>query len=110
MPLTAPLNNNVLVQVLRDNDEVSRSGENESMKYGILVAYSVSPYHITASAGIQFDEAFIGGKQEELRMSIGKVVRWEEFAEGGQTFTEDGKTYALIPFWRLIGVKESDNE
>ena len=104
---TKPLNNNVLIEVMRDDDGVSRSDDNESMKYGKLIDVSVSSYHLTASAGIEFKSRFIQGVGEDLERMIGKIVRWEEFAEGGQTFEEDGKTYALIPFWRLIGFEEN---
>lgn len=106
MPLTKPLNNNVLVEVHRDYNGVSRTDENESMKYGVLVDYAVSWVHLTASAGLFLDSAFIKDKDTELKELTGKTVRWEEYAEGGQTFEEDGKTYALIPWWRLIGYSE----
>lgn len=107
MTKTLPLVNNVLIEVQREDDNVSRAEQNESMKYGILRDYHVEPYHLTASAAIQFDNNYLAGLQSELRDLVGKVVRWEEFAEGGQTFEEDGKTYALIPFWRLIGYEET---
>lgn len=107
MPLTTkPINNNVLIEVLRDDDGVSRSDANESLKYGILVDYSISHYHLTASAGVRFDTDFLELMKSTLSNAIGSIVRWEEFAEGGQTFVEDNKTYALIPFWRLISTKE----
>jgi hypothetical protein len=103
---TLPLNNNVLIEVQRDYDGVSRTDETETMKYGRLLAYHIEPYHLTASAAIMFDQAYLAAKQNEFRDAIGKIVRWEEYAEGGQTFVEDGKTYALIPWWRLIGYEE----
>ena len=105
MPLkTKPLNNNVLIEVLRDDDGVSRADENESLKYGKVVAVSYSRYHITASSFGEVSDNFIHALKDTL--VVGSIVRWEEFAEGGQTFKEDGKTYALIPFWRLISIEE----
>lgn len=116
MPLkTRPLNNNVLIEVLRDDDGVSRSDENESLKYGRLVDVSVTSYHLTASAGVPLftaglpmAEQYNNGTRDFFKKNIGSIVRWEEFAEGGQTFEEDGKTYALIPFWRLISIEEKN--
>lgn len=105
---TKPLNNNVLIEVLRDDIVVARSDENESMKYGKLIEFSVSDYHMTASAGVQLSSNFINWEKTLLRSAVGKIVRWEEFAEGGQTFKEGGKTYALIPFWRLISFEEEN--
>jgi len=103
---TLPLNNNVLIEVMRDDDLVSRSDDNESMKYGRLIYASVTPYHLTASSYGRIDEILVG---KMLDAYIGKIVRWEEYAEGGQTFEEDGKTFALIPWWRLIGYKEDED-
>jgi hypothetical protein len=104
---TKPLNNNVLIEVLRDDDGVSRTDENESMKYGRLVDVSVANHHLTASAAIEFTSVDKQVYINHFGNLVGKIVRWEEFAEGGQTFEEDGKTYALIPWWRLIGFEES---
>lgn len=105
---TKPLNNNVLIEVMRDDDNVSRTDQSESMKFGRLIDFHVEPYHLTASAAIQFDNGYLAGQQDELRRLIGRIVRWEEFAEGGQTFEEDNKIYALIPWWRLIGVQNEE--
>lgn len=109
MPLTKPLINNVLIEVMRDDDGVSRTDDTESMKYGRLIDAHVEAYHLTASAAVAFSEEYMLAKAKELGDMIGSIVRWEEFAEGGQTFKEDGKTYALIPFWRLIGTTEVEN-
>lgn len=103
---TIPLNNNVLVEVLREDDGVSRTDENESMQYGRVIAASICQYHLTASSAIMLEKEWMDGMRQFLGEMVGSIVRWEEFAEGGQTFEEDGKKCALIPWWRLIGVKE----
>jgi hypothetical protein len=107
MPLkTVPLNNNVLIEVLKTDDGVYRSDDTESLKFGRAVAYSSLGLHITASAGLELSPESQVKVDDYLESIVGKVVRWEEFAEGGQTFVEDSKTYALIPWWRLISVEE----
>lgn len=103
---TRPLNNNVLLEVQREYEGVSRSDENESIKSGILVSSSNVGWHLTASSAAEFDGATVSDIKVWLRSLVGKTVRWEEFAEGGQTFQENGKTYALVPWWRLISVTE----
>lgn len=107
---TKPANNNVLIEVMRDDDGVSRTDENETMKHGRLVDFRVSSYHLTASAAIELSSMFWQEKTDELEDMVDKIVRWEEYAEGGQTFEKDGKTYALIPWWRLIGFEETNKE
>lgn len=107
MPLkTRPLNNNCLIEVIKDYDGVSRMDENEDMSYGVLRATSNVGWHLTASSAIEFDDMTVSDIKVWLQSLIGKTVRWEQYAEGGQTFEEEGKTYALIPWWRLIGVTD----
>lgn len=107
MPLkTKPLGNNCLIEVLKDYEGVSRFDENESQSYGRLINANIQRYHVTASTAIRFDNDFMADVKNGLMAFKGKIVRWEQFAEGGQTFEEDGKTYALIPWWRLISVTE----
>lgn len=105
---TKPLNNNVLIEVQLEHDNVARVDANEIMQYGKVIDWSFSPDHLTASAGYLIASMELKNYQQRLKDLVGKTVRWEQYAEGGQTFEEDGKTYALIPFWRLISV--TDNE
>lgn len=109
--LTKPLGNNVLIEVQRDYDGVSRSDDNESMKYGRIIDANIVRYHLTASSAVRFEDDFLEDTLKQLKqlMMNRSTVRWEEFAEGGQTFEENGKTYALIPWWRLIGVSDEQN-
>lgn len=107
MPLkTRPLGSNCLIEVIKDYSEVSRMDENEDMSYGKLISFHVTDHHLTASSAIKFSVEDMKIRISELNNLVGKTVRWEQYAEGGQTFEEDGKTYALIPYWRLISVTE----
>jgi len=105
---TRPLGNNCLIEVIKEYDGVSRADENEDKSTGILRDASVYKYHLTASSGLRFNDEDIMKLVAELDTLIGKEVRWEQYAEGGQTFIEDGKTYALVPWWRLISVTENN--
>jgi hypothetical protein len=77
---------------------------------GILVDVSVSNYHLTASAAIRFDDALTREKHGFWTSKIGHKVVWEQLAEAGQTFERDGKTYALIPWWRILAVEEEETK
>lgn len=106
MPLkTKPLNNNVLIEVMLENSVVSRAEETDSLQFGKVIETAVSPFHITASSFGVITSQFAIDTINKLHAGV--IVRWEEFAEGGQTFKEDGKTYALVPWWRLISYEET---
>lgn len=106
MSNTKPLLNNALIEVMRKDDLVARADENESLRFGRLIDVSVSGIHLTASSGFELRPDMYAETYEVYNNLKGKIVRWEEFAEGGQTFKEDGKTYALIPWWRIIGYED----
>jgi hypothetical protein len=108
---TRPLSNNVLIEVMTEHSGVSQASSDGSpitMNFGKLIDFSTATYHLTASAAIRFDDDFHKNLRDELTKLKGGIVRWEEFAEGGQTFEEGGKTWALIPWWRLISFKEEE--
>lgn len=46
------------------------------------------------------------GVMKGVQDLIGKHVMWNEGHEAGKTFEEDGKLYALIYWWDIVGVKE----
>lgn len=104
---TKPLNNNVLIEVLKEDSVVSRADDNESLKRGRVVEAAFSQYHITASSFGLIDTNLL--PIWHILQGKDVIVRWEEFAEGGQTFEEDGKTYALVPWWRLISYEAEDD-
>lgn len=108
MTLVKPYTNNALIEVLKADDIVIREDDNELMKYGILRDARVDRFHLTASAAVDLGVEYQTTKAAELAGMIGDVVKWEEFAEGGQTFKDqdDNKVYALIPWWRIIGYKK----
>lgn len=102
---TKPLNNNALVEIIKEHAGVARSGSGDSPNRGLLVEVTVSSYHLTASAGFEMDSPTL---REYWNKYIGKIVRWEEYADSGQKFTENGKEYALIPWWRITAIEEDD--
>lgn len=103
--LPKPLNNNVLVEILDKHSKVSRSTTGESQKKGKIINFAISSYHLTASAAILLDDGFRTDLYNMLGESVdrGDTVYWEEFANEGQTFTHEGKSYAFVAWWRLTG-------
>ena len=99
-----PLNNNVLVEIIDEYDGIIRDSQNEQVQKGVVVAYALSPLHMTASTGFDVRAAV---SMTELAKSVdelvGKTVYWEEYSDTGKKFEQDGKRYSLIPFYRLIG-------
>lgn len=107
---TIPFGNNLLIEVVRDDDGVSRTDENENRQRGIVRDYSCMAYHLTASAAIEFRSGFFEDMVAHLKAlkKNDAIVIWEQLAEAGQTFEEDGKTYALVPWWRIIGYEKGE--
>jgi hypothetical protein len=103
--LPKPLNNNVLVEILDKHSKVSRSTTGESQKKGRLVSFIFGLYHLTASAAIELDQQANDSMRVQFTDLIAKGanVYWEEFANEGQTFTHEGKSYAFVAWWRLTG-------
>lgn len=99
-----PLNNHCLIEVVKEYSSVHRAENDNSYQKGILKDYGLTPQHLTASAGFLMrgvDE--ILSSLEEMK---GKVVYWAQYASDGQVFEIEGKKYALVPFYRLVGVEE----
>ena len=112
MNLPRPLNNNVLVEIVDPHSAVSRNSESESQKKGRLVDFAIAPYHLTASSAIRIDD----DKLEQIRKTFqsyldrGVFVYWEEFANEGQGFTHEGKSYAFVAWWRLTGMEDAEDK
>lgn len=107
MTKTQPVGNYVLVEITDQYANIARDDGDSAHNVGIVRAWSLNKYHITAAAALEFSDAFIVQKTNELKALVGCTVRWEELAETGQMFDDDAdnKKYALIPWWRLIAVE-----
>lgn len=99
-----PLFNNVMIELIDDFAGIQRADGNEQLQKGVLVEFQLISDHLTASTGheIQGIEVYT----EELRKMIGKVVYYQEYADSGSVIEYDGKKYAMVPFYRLIGFEE----
>lgn len=101
-----PLFNQVLVEVDTESDKWGR-GNDDSMlgkDYREGTVKDIGLVMSTKDFPIPGDvlESF----HESLLMFVGAEVMWHQGHEAGQTFEEDGKLYALIHWFDLIGVKE----
>jgi hypothetical protein len=52
------------------------------------------------------DHPIAGMKADDITALFGKQITWNEGAEAGTTFEEDGKLYGFIYWWDIRGVKE----
>lgn len=105
---TRPTNNNALVEIIQEHAGVARAGSGENPNRGRLINVSVAVMHFTASAAIMLPATELKLTRDYWNSHKGKIVRWEEYADSGQKFTENGKEYALIPWWRITAVEEDD--
>lgn len=106
----SPLFNHVLVEVddkeanwgKGNNDNIGGEAyrEGKVVEFGMMLADHDHPLH-TEEAGRQVDVI--------LQHLIGKHVMWNEGHEAGKTFEHDGKMYALVYWWDLVGVKDDSS-
>lgn len=99
-----PLNNHCLVEVIKEHSAVLRAETDQQYQKGKLISYGLAPSHLTVSTGFEIED--IDEIQNELTEMVGKTVYWQQYADSGQVFPIDGKKFALIPFYRLVGVEE----
>lgn len=105
-----PLNNHALVEIQREYTEVVRYNKDEVLQRGTVINVNFSNYHITGMGGMRILESDAEYKAltAELDSLVGCTVMWSEGTEAGTIFKHEGKEYALIPFWRLIGFEPKE--
>lgn len=101
-----PLNNHCFVEVIRENSSVLRNETDPQYQQGKLVSYGLMQQHITVSTGHDITPGGLEDTAKWLDKMIGKTVYWQQYADSGQVFDINNKKYALIPFYRLVGVEE----
>lgn len=99
-----PLNNHCLVEVIEEYGSVLRNKTDQQYQQGKLISFGITPEHLTVSTGYALEN--IDEVGDALTEMVGKTVYWQQYADSGQVFDIDGKKYALIPFYRLVGVEE----
>lgn len=107
-----PLNNHLLVEVIRDDEDVIRYTQDETLRKGKVLNASFSNYHLTGMGGMRICETPQELEQMTLELDylVGKTVMWSEGAESGTVFQHEGKDYALVSFWQLIGFEDDGSE
>lgn len=105
--MSEPKNDVVLVELDANKYGNFTSGvKEEGHNTGKLLAVSDRIFFLSSFSYV-LEESFSHPEAlEELRQywgaRIGKKVRWEERADKGMTFEEDGKKYACIKITKLI--------
>jgi co-chaperonin GroES (HSP10) len=98
-----PLNNHCLVELINDHEGLIGVSD-ENVQKGVLISAELTQDHLTVSTGYRITQ--IENIAIALDEKAGKVVYWQEYADAGSKFMIDGKQYALVPFYRLIGVDD----
>jgi hypothetical protein len=101
-----PLFNQVLVEVDTDGDKWG-TGNDDSMlgkDYREGVVVDIGAKVPTNDYPINPDG--LDALHELTIRLVDKQVMWNQGHEAGKTFEHDGKLYALVYWWDLVGVKE----
>jgi hypothetical protein len=97
-----PLFNSVLVEI-DDKDAEWGSGNDESM---LGKSYSKGKVVRVGNLLETKDHPIEGLNVVDMTNLFGKHIMWNEGAEAGTTFEEDGKLYGMIYWFDIRGVKE----
>lgn len=102
-----PLFNQVLVEVTLDIADRYGTGNDDSMlgkdyREGKLLELGI----FTMTADYPNSDMGLDDIAERLKGLAGKQVMWNQGHEAGKTFEHDGKLYALVYWFDLVGVKE----
>lgn len=103
-----PVNNQCLIEVLDEFSGLAHSRRDEQK--GIVRAVAVDGLHLTASTGLELSPDMYVKAYEVVHNWVGKTVRYALYADAdSSSWQEDGKTWVLVPWYRVLGV-ESDVE
>lgn len=97
-----PLNDNVLVELINDNNGLSLGTDaTDSIQKGLVVEIPRTSFISTQSWVITDNRAI-----DSIMLLEGKTVFWRQYSEKEATFDVDNKTYALIRITDLVAVEE----
>lgn len=103
-----PLFNHCLIEVIDEYAGILRDNTTEDRQKGKLISYDVTHDHLTASTGYTLAGYVEYG--EMLESLVNKIVYWQNFADTGMQFNEDGKLYSMVPWYRLVGFEDNKGE
>lgn len=107
---TRPINDLVLVELDDKYGNFTSSVPQEGQQIGTLLEVSDKIHYLSSFTFILEDSLQYPEKLEDIRQywksQIGKKVRWEERADKGMTFEEDGKQLACIKITKIHSVVE----
>lgn len=97
-----PKFNHVLVEIDDKDAQWGKSSENNPLTdaYREGTLRDGGDFYRVADHDVNPDEIV-----DMVKKLIGKPVMWNEGHEAGTVFEEDGKKYALIYWWDIIGEK-----
>lgn len=102
-----PLFNQCLIELVDDYAGVVRSTAAERVQKGYLRSFDLIFDHLTTSTGYGFAKSDYEPRLEAL---VGQLVYYQEYADSGAVFEQDGKKWALVPWYRLIGFEELNKD
>ncbi len=107
--MITPTGNQCLIEVVDEFSGLSHAGQDGQL--GIVREVSSSPLHLTASTGFELSQAAFMDLQQQLSSWIGKTVRYALYADADSAvWKEGGTSWVLIPWYRVLGIVESDVE
>lgn len=109
--MTQPFNDFVKVELDdKKYGQFASAVEQQGYEIGTVVATSPKIWFLSSFSFVLEDSFRFPEQLEQLRQfwqgKIGTKVRFEERADKGTTFEEDGRRYAMVKITKIIGTVE----
>jgi hypothetical protein len=98
-----PFGNYAKIEIIEEYAGIVRNDASEQQHKGILREFDLWPTHLTESGGFGIPHDEITVLSDDLTELIGQTVYYQEYADSGRKFEEDGKKYVMVPWYRIYG-------
>lgn len=105
-----PFGNYAKIEVTDEYKGLARNNASEIQHQGVLRDFALYEEHLTESGGHRMDKVTMDAYASVLQDLIGKTVMYQEHADSGRKFTEDGVDYVMVPWYRIYGFDQGDSK
>lgn len=98
------------IEVIEEYKGVVRNDASEQQHMGYLREVSFMADHLTESGGYKIEglDAYSAKPYDQILGDlVDHIVYYQEYSDSGRKFTEDGKEFVMVPWYRIYGYEEA---